>query len=122
VAELTFYHYPNCSTCKRALTWLMEHNISTRTVNIVERPPSVAELTTALAQVDGQVSRLFNTSGQLYREGNYKARLPRMTEAEALRELSEHGKLIKRPLLLGPDVTLVGFRIEDYEHTFDRKA
>jgi arsenate reductase (glutaredoxin) len=100
----------------------MEHNVSTRTVNIVEQPPSIPELKAALTHVGGQVSRLFNTSGQLYREGNYKARLSQMTEAEALRELSLHGKLIKRPLLLGPDVALVGFKVEDYEHTFDRKA
>jgi arsenate reductase (glutaredoxin) len=118
VSELTFYHYPSCSTCKRALAWLMEHNISVRPVHIVETPPSVSELEYTRKKVGGSISRLFNTSGQLYREGNYKERLTTMTEAEALAELSHHGKLIKRPLLIGKDVALVGFRAEEYEDAF----
>lgn len=115
MADLTFYHYPNCSTCKKALTWLMERSIAVKLVDITEHPPSQTELRKALDAVDGNVRKLFNVSGQLYREGSYKERLEAMSEKEALSELSRHGKLIKRPLLLGKDVALVGFKSESYE-------
>jgi arsenate reductase (glutaredoxin) len=100
----------------------MERNVSAHTVNIVDKPPSIAELKRALSAVGGQIARLFNTSGQVYREGNYKERLPAMSEREALLELSKNGKLIKRPLLIGSDVVLVGFRADEYEKTFNAKA
>jgi arsenate reductase len=52
---------------------------------------------------------LFNTSGESYRSGGFKDRLPQMSEAEALAALAADGKLIKRPLLIGEDFALVGF-------------
>lgn len=118
MADLTFYHYPNCSTCKKALNWLMEHSVRVKLIDITEQPPTQSELKRALSAVDGKVQKLFNVSGQLYREGNYKERLLTMTEKEALTELSKHGKLIKRPLLLGKDLALVGFKSEAYHAAF----
>lgn len=115
MSELTFYHYPNCSTCKKALSFLMDRNIGVKLVDITKNPPSQAELKKALRAVDGNIQKLFNVSGQLYREGNYKELLKTMTEKDALAELARHGKLIKRPLLLGRDVALVGFKSESYE-------
>lgn len=96
----------------------MEHSIRVKLVDITEHPPSEPELKKALGAVDGKVQKLFNVSGQLYREGNYKERLQAMTEKEALSELSQHGKLIKRPLLLGKGIALVGFKSEAYEEAF----
>jgi arsenate reductase (glutaredoxin) len=100
----------------------MEHNVSVRPVHIVDSPPSLSELEYARKKLGGPLARLFNTSGQLYREGNYKERLTTMTDAEALLELSQHGKLIKRPFLIGDDVVLVGFRADEYEDAFVSSA
>jgi arsenate reductase-like glutaredoxin family protein len=80
MSDLTFYHYPNCSTCKKALSFLMDRNIGVKLVDITKNPPSQAELKKALDAVDGNVQKLF-----------------------------------KRPLLLGRDVALVGFKSESYE-------
>jgi len=100
----------------------MERSVSARTINIVDKPPSVAELKRALEAVDGKIGKLFNTSGQAYREGNYKERLVDMSERDALLELSQNGKLIKRPLFIASDVVLVGFRPDEYENAFSAKA
>jgi len=59
--------------------------------------------------------RLFNTSGQLYRAGNYAERLKTMDEDAALAELAGHGMLIRRPLLLHGETALVGFDAAAYE-------
>ncbi len=115
---LTVYHYPRCSTCKKALKWLEAHGVEAKLVDIVTSPPPRKVLAEVLKQSGLPVQKLFNTSGELYREGNYKERLASMTEAQALDELSQHGKLIKRPLLVGDGVALVGFREAEYEKAF----
>lgn len=105
--KLTVYEYAKCSTCRKALKWLDGKGVAYEAKPIVETPPSRAELERMLAAVG--LKRLFNTSGELYRELKISEKLPKMSEDEALTLLSKHGKLIKRPFALGPGVALVGF-------------
>jgi arsenate reductase len=106
---LTIYQYPKCSTCRKALKWLDANGIEYKSIDIVSAPPSRAALGRALKQSGQGLRALFNTSGESYRAGGYKDKLPSMSEADALRDLSADGKLIKRPLLIGDDQVLVGF-------------
>lgn len=112
------YEYANCSTCKKALKFLDEKKIDFNAVAIVDHPPSVAELKTMLAHQKGELKKLFNTSGQLYRELGVAEKLPTMTEAQALALLSKNGKLIKRPFLLTATHGLVGFKEEQWKKVF----
>ena len=109
-SALTVYFYPQCSTCRKALSWLRDRDIPFREVDIVQSPPNVRVLRQALADAGVDVRKLFNTSGQSYRNGGFKDRLPSMTEAEALAALAADGKLIKRPLAVSDGMALVGFK------------
>jgi len=106
---LTVYQYPKCSTCRKALKWLDQQGIAYKSVDIVASPPSRAALGRALKQSGLGLRAFFNTSGESYRLGGYKDKLPALSEADALRDLSADGKLIKRPLLIADDKVLVGF-------------
>ncbi|HSC87786.1 MAG TPA: Spx/MgsR family RNA polymerase-binding regulatory protein, partial [Polyangiaceae bacterium] len=114
-AMYKLYHYPRCSTCRKARAWLDAHDVTVELIDIVENPPSREVLALVMRHADLPVAKLFNTSGELYRAGNYKERLKTMDKAEALAELAAQGKLIKRPLLVGDGVALVGFREAEYE-------
>ena len=114
---LTVYQYPKCSTCRNALRWLDAHGVPYERVDIVASPPSVAQLAQVLERLGLPVTRLFNTSGQSYREGNYKERLKQLSVEEALAELAADGKLIKRPLLISGEQALVGFDATAYAKT-----
>jgi arsenate reductase len=118
MANPRVYHYPNCSTCKKALKWLSAHGIEVELIDIVKKPPSKAELREALKSAGIPLRKLFNTSGASYRDGGFGARLPDMSEAEAVEALAQDGKLIKRPLLLGKGVALVGFDEAAYSKQF----
>ncbi len=108
------YQYPGCSTCKKALRWLKEHGIDVSTVHIVDSPPS-QELLASLVDRSGlPLKRFFNTSGQSYRLGGFKERLPGMSRTEQLAALAADGKLIRRPILVSEHVVLVGFKEETY--------
>jgi arsenate reductase len=111
---LAVYQYGKCSTCRNALRWLTSHEVPYRSIDIVAAPPSAATLAQILERSGLPVSKLFNTSGQSYREGNFKERLKGMSEKDALLALAQDGKLIKRPLLVSDALVLVGFDADVY--------
>jgi arsenate reductase len=110
----TLYAYPGCSTCRAARRWLDDHDVAYTVVDIARDPPSAAVLAGVAARAGIPVRKLFNTSGQLYRDGGYAARLAAMDDAASLADLAAHGMLIRRPVLVRGDVAIVGFRADDY--------
>lgn len=103
------YQYSKCSTCRKALAFLDRHGVAYDAIDIVTRPPSKKELKEALRRSGLPIKKLFNTSGQSYRDGKFGDKLEGMTEAQAIDALAADGKLVKRPLVLGDDYALVGF-------------
>lgn len=103
------YHYPACSTCRKALAWFAVHGVPHEKTDIVKHPPSVAELQRILEKSGLSVKKLFNTSGEVYRQQGYKDKLASMSVEEALEALSAQGKLIKRPIVIDEDGAIVGF-------------
>ena len=105
---MKIYQYPKCSTCRKAVKFLKQNAVEFEEVNIVETPPTIAELQQMLLSLDDK-KKLFNTSGLQYRELKLKNKLPEMKDEEALALLASNGMLIKRPFLLGKNIALVGF-------------
>ncbi len=108
------YTYAKCSTCRKAVKWLEAQGIAFTEKPIRETPPSAAELKRMLAHQDGQLKKLFNTSGGDYRELQLGPKLADMAVAEALALLQGNGNLVKRPFLLSDTVGLVGFKEADW--------
>lgn len=112
------YEYSKCSTCRKALQFLDQKKIPYKKFAIVEAPPSLSELKTMLAHLDGDIKRLFNTSGVLYREMGLSKKMSTLSTTEALKLLSENGKLIKRPFVLTADQGVVGFNEKEWAKLF----
>lgn len=113
------YEYANCSTCKKALKFLDTKKVDYAKIAIVDKPPTEAELKKMLQYLKAEgktIKNLFNTSGQLYREMNMSEKLKTdVSEAELLKLLSKHGKLIKRPFILTDDTGTVGFNEDEWK-------
>lgn len=112
---MLFVNYPKCSTCKKAKKWLDEQNIEYESRHIVEDNPTADELRKWWEISDLPLKRFFNTSGMKYRELKLKDKLPDMSEDEQLDLLATDGMLVKRPVLVGDDVVLVGFKVNEWE-------
>ena len=112
---MLFIEYPPCSTCKKAKAWLDEKGISYTDRHIKEHNPTYEELKAWYAMSGLELKKFFNTSGLVYKALNLKEKLPAMTEEEQLRLLATDGMLIKRPLLIGEDFVLTGFRQAQWE-------
>ena len=115
---LTVHRYPGCSTCKKALAWLRGKGVAYEATDLVASPPLPAEIERLWRASGRPLAAFFNTSGQSYREGNFKERLTSMSDAEKIAALAADGKLIKRPLLVrarGDQLAVaVGFREEEW--------
>ena len=82
------YQYSKCSTCRKAL------------------------------KSGIPLKKLFNTSGQSYRDGKWGEKLATATEAQALDALANDGKLVKRPFILSESGVTVGFDEAVFKKTY----
>lgn len=110
-----FLEYPSCSTCRKAKKWLDEYSIPYQDRYIVEQNPTAEELKQWIDRSHLPLKKFFNTSGLVYKALQLKEKLPTMSEEEQIRLLASDGKLIKRPLLIGDDQVLVGFKADEWK-------
>lgn len=113
--SLLFIEYPKCSTCKRAKAFLDDKGAKYTDRHIKEDNPTFDELKEWSEKSGLDIKRFFNTSGILYREMGLKDKLDDMSDDEKLKLLSSDGMLVKRPLLIGDDFVLVGFKENQWE-------
>lgn len=112
---MLFVQYPKCSTCRKAKNWLDEHNIEYESRHIVEDNPTAEEIEAWYNKSCLPLKRFFNTSGKIYRENKLKDKLPDMSEQEQFDILATNGMLVKRPIVVGDDFVLVGFKVKEWE-------
>ena len=112
---MTFICYEKCGTCRKAKAWLEEKGVGYDLRPIKEQNPTVEELRGWIAASGLPVRKFFNTSGLLYKELQLKDKLPGMTEDEMIDLLATNGMLVKRPILVGEDFVLVGFKEAEWE-------
>ena len=112
---MLFIEYPKCSTCKRAKSWLEEHQLPYEDRHIVEMNPTAEELQVWVGRSGLDLKRFFNTSGLKYKELGLKDKLPTMTDEEKIALLATDGMLVKRPLAVTEDKVLVGFKEKEWE-------
>jgi arsenate reductase (glutaredoxin) len=103
------YQYPKCSTCRKALKWLDARRVEYEKSDLVSDPIPLSKLKDLHKRSKLPIARFFNTSGESYRAGDFKNRLPKLSEAEALAHLAKDGKLVKRPIVDAGKAVLVGF-------------
>ena len=107
---LKYICYPKCTTCVKAKKWLDDNNIEYDLRDIKLDNPTLEELTEWYKKSGLPLKKFFNTSGLLYKSLDLKNKLPQMSEDEMLGLLSTDGMPVKRPILIGEDFVLVGFK------------
>ena len=117
---MLFLEYPKCTTCKKAKKWLDEKQIAYEDRDIKLNNPTAEEIK-YFHEISGlPLKKFFNTSGNLYKEMKLKDKLPEMSEEEQYQLLGTDGMLVKRPLVVGDDFVLVGFKEEQWKEQLQR--
>jgi arsenate reductase (glutaredoxin) len=101
---MDFYQKPTCSTCRKAKKWLHENGVKVREINLNQ---GLSE-----SQIDALIGtrdylKFLNFRNELYRERKMKANPPSRTEA--IRLMSRHPNLIRRPILVDGSKIALGF-------------
>ena len=112
---MLFVYYPRCSTCQKAKKWLDEHDIKYEERDIVKDNPQYDDLKDWHEKSGYPLKKFFNTSGKIYRENKIKDKLPDMSEDEQLKLLATDGMHVKRPILVGDEFAVTGFRVKVWE-------
>lgn len=115
---LLFIEYPKCTTCQKARKWLEARGTDFQSRHIVEASPTREELAAWAKKLP--LKRLWNTSGQKYRQLGLAQKLPGMTADEQLDLLCTDGMLVKRPVLVGDGWVLTGFREAEWAAALDK--
>ena len=111
---IKFICYPKCTTCQKAKKWLDDNKIEYNIRDIKEDNPNFEELSAWHKTSGLPLKKFFNTSGLLYKSMALKDKLPTMSDEEQLKLLSTDGMLVKRPLVVGKDFVLVGFKESEW--------
>ena len=82
--KVRIYEYAKCSTCRNAMKFLDRNNVAYEKIPILETPPTRVDLKRMLAAQGGNVKKLFNTSGEVYREMKIGEKLKTITMDDAL--------------------------------------
>ncbi|MBY0528571.1 MAG: Spx/MgsR family RNA polymerase-binding regulatory protein [Rhabdochlamydiaceae bacterium] len=106
---MILYIYSKCSTCQKAMQFLKNCAVDIMVKEIIQEPPTVSELQQMLKFQNGDLKKLLNTSGLLYRQMQLSHKMKDMTLEEVFALLSQHGMLVKRPFLIADDFGLTGF-------------
>lgn len=110
-----FVEYPKCTTCRRAKKWLEQNGVDFIDRDIKLYNPTKEELKLWLDKSGLEIKKFFNTSGVLYREQGMKDKIKTLSEDELLDILASDGMMVKRPLIIGEDKVLVGFKEPEWE-------
>ena len=113
---IKFICYPQCTTCQKARKWLDDNKIEYEFRDIKLDNPTFDELTEWYKKSGLPIKKFFNTSGLLYKSLDLKSKLPTMTEDEMFKLLASDGMLVKRPLLIGEDFVLAGFKDTEWKN------
>jgi len=116
---IQFICYPKCTTCQKAKKWLDDNEIEYKIRDIKEDNPSFEELSAWYKTSGLPLKKFFNTSGLLYKSMELKYKLPIMSEEEQLKLLATDGMLVKRPLVIGDDFVLVGFKESEWDENIN---
>ena len=117
---LKFICYPKCTTCQKARKWLDENKINYEFRDIKLDNPTLDELTEWYKKSGLPLKKFFNTSGLLYKSLDLKNKIPAMNDEEMLQLLASDGMLVKRPLMIGDEFVLIGFKESEWSENLNR--
>jgi len=105
MAEITLWHNPRCSKSRQALALLEEKGVKTDIVKYLDTVPNEKTIKALLDMLGINARTLMRTKEAIYKELELKN-----VEDEALliKAMSEHPKLIERPIVIKGNQAIIG--------------
>lgn len=115
---VTYYEYSKCTTCRKGKKFLKDHGVEIEVIDMVDAPPSVDTLKQIVEKSDYAIDEFFNKRGTKFKDLGLGEKLSTLSDDEKLQLLSSDGMLIKRPMVVGDDTVVLGFKEDVYKDQF----
>ncbi|MFC5078413.1 Arsenate reductase [Vibrio thalassae] len=97
--SVTIFHNPRCSKSRQTLALLEEKGIQPEVVNYLNTPPTVEKLKEIFGQLELEsVRAMMRTKEDIYKE--LQLADPALTDEQLFQAMSDHPKLIERPIVV----------------------
>ena len=107
MADLTFYSYPSCTSCRKTKKWLVSNSVQFNERHLFKDTPSKKELLQILSLTTEGLDELLATRGETYKKLGIN--IDELLLSQVVNLLIEEPKLLKRPILTDGKKLVVGF-------------
>jgi Spx/MgsR family transcriptional regulator len=107
VNEVELYGYSRCSSCPAAASLLAEHGVSVSRRDLFAQPLAADEIKSLLQRIGAEPKELLATRSRPYEQLGLRDRS--LSDDEVIELMGEHPALLRRPIVIAPSGTHVGF-------------
>ena len=108
---ITLYSSASCTSCRKAKSWLEEHDIPFTEKNVFTEKITDEELKAILQLTENGTKELISQRSQAFRELDID--IEDMSLGNVLKLIQRHPGIMRRPILVDDKRLLVGYNEED---------
>ena len=108
---IKLYVSPSCTSCRKAKSWLEEHNLGYEEKNIYHEPLSKDEIKEILMLTDEGIEEIISYRSEAYK--NLDIDFDELRMSELLDLFIEEPSLIRRPIIMDDRRLQIGFNDEE---------
>ncbi len=108
---ITIYTTSSCSSCRKAIQWMKDHNIPFKEKNIFTQRLTVEDLRKILKNTENGFEDIISTRSKFFTEQNIDLESMHTKELEQL--IIENPSILRRPIIVDEDRIQVGYNDDD---------
>ncbi|MBC9824290.1 MAG: transcriptional regulator SpxA [Carnobacterium inhibens] len=108
---ITLYSSASCTSCRKAKSWLEEHDIPFTEKNVFTEKITDEELKSILQLTENGTKEIISQRSQAFRELDID--IEDMSLGKVLKLIQRHPGIMRRPILVDDKRLLVGYNEED---------
>ncbi|MEH7302951.1 MULTISPECIES: transcriptional regulator SpxA [Neobacillus] len=117
---VTLYTSPSCTSCRKAKSWLEEHEIPYSERNIFSEPLSMEEIKAILRMTEDGTDEIISTRSKTFQKLNVN--LDSMPLQDLFGLIKENPGLLRRPIIIDEKRLQVGYNEDEIRRFLPRKV
>jgi regulatory protein spx len=117
---VTLYTSPSCTSCRKAKSWLEEHEIPYTERNIFSEPLSIDEIKEILRMTEDGTDEIISTRSKTFQK--LEANLENMPLQNLFELIKSNPGLLRRPIIIDEKRLQVGYNEDEIRRFLPRKV
>ncbi|MGG3469833.1 transcriptional regulator SpxA [Neobacillus pocheonensis] len=117
---VTLYTSPSCTSCRKAKSWLEEHEIPYKERNIFSEPLSMEEIKEILRMTEDGTDEIISTRSKTFQK--LDVNLDTMPLQDLFKLIKENPGLLRRPIIIDEKRLQVGYNEDEIRRFLPRRV